>query len=277
MKWIFSTRNQPLFADLFQHSYTLWDFGALPALSTNDIRTILIQQLDQYRYELFKRDTSLEDGSYHNLFIEKLVQRSEGLPLYIHLVIQDIKSGKLSLTDEKSLPQGLNEYYKGLLERLMVGNTSVLLNHLFGIICWAYEPLTKDDLYEIIASTYEKEGFFGWENALENALQYGTYVLKLTENQDHQLGWTFYHHSFRNYLLESSEMSLPRSKGQQMLLEWCSKWDENQKTYPIKYYAKHLYKAYENNSNTEWKKRYENQLFDLSINTHFVQTTSASD
>ena len=58
-------------------------------------------------------------------FVDEVTERSEGLPIYIKLVVDDIKGGILNALDESErLPDGLSSYYQKLLDRLNIGTFS---------------------------------------------------------------------------------------------------------------------------------------------------------
>jgi hypothetical protein len=92
------------------------------------------------KYELFERD----EGE-RNRFVEAVTRKSEGLPLYVRMVIEDLKAGRLTVWDEEKLPEGLVAYYERLLERLRVSDVGTVLTPLFCILAWAKEPITEGD------------------------------------------------------------------------------------------------------------------------------------
>jgi hypothetical protein len=70
--------------------HKLWGDGELPPLTHDDIRAWLQNELERLRYELFELDR-LDGDELRNKFIEELTLRSEGLPLYVQMVIDDLK------------------------------------------------------------------------------------------------------------------------------------------------------------------------------------------
>ncbi|WP_042462149.1 NACHT domain-containing protein [Neobacillus dielmonensis] len=255
--WVCASRPEYHLKNIFMHADQLWDDGELPSLQSEEIRELIEQECEMQRYELYKRDEKVNSASYENHFIDVVMKKSQGLPLYIHLLMEDIKKGKYSFYDENELPNGLEHYYDSLLERLKTGDLTFYLNYIFSVLCWAYEPLTKKDIGAILEKALDVHGVPGWQAGLYRALEYGSVVLKQAETSDGEMGWTIYHDSFRNHLRSSSMMNHLRHIGLQLLLTWCMEWEKNHvdTTYPLRHYAKHLYDAY----------FYYNQLSDLQI------------
>ena len=97
-------------------------------------------------YELLARDQMGPTSDVViNPFLMELVRRSDGLPLYLRLLVQDIREGRISFREgeEKRLPQGLSSYFKRVLERLQVSDVSAILTPVFGILAQAKAPLSS--------------------------------------------------------------------------------------------------------------------------------------
>ena len=75
----------------------------LEGLKKEDTRAFLSRYVSKYDIETY--------------YIDKLVEVSEGNPLYIKLVSQELQAGSLKLNDTKSLPKGLGVLYEGIITR----------------------------------------------------------------------------------------------------------------------------------------------------------------
>ena len=59
----------------------------------------------------------LEDQKASDQVINEVVEKSEGMFLYAYLVLDEIRSGRLSLQQTAEFPEGLTGYYKGWFSR----------------------------------------------------------------------------------------------------------------------------------------------------------------
>jgi hypothetical protein len=122
--------------------------GGLPAMSDQDIRALLLERTGSLKYELLeldqegvqspesrveseksgvKSETALvdrqardgaDDSRVINDAVEAVIERAQGLPLYVHLVIEDILAGHFRFDElEDRLPPTLSDYYDDLLWR----------------------------------------------------------------------------------------------------------------------------------------------------------------
>jgi len=106
--WLCAGRSERELEQELRQRGAEWVFReGLPALDEEAIRAMLTEHLGRLKYQLFERDD--EEG--RNRFIEVVTRKSEGLPLYVRMVIEDLKTGRWSLKDEDKLPDGLNAYY----------------------------------------------------------------------------------------------------------------------------------------------------------------------
>lgn len=110
--WLLAGRPDPLFQRAFAPPRSDWVFvDGLPAMSAVDIRAMLIEGLPNSRYALVARDRDGPSGVF-NPFIDRVVACADGLPLYIHLLLDDLRNGRLSVHDEQRLPNGLTAYHQ---------------------------------------------------------------------------------------------------------------------------------------------------------------------
>ena len=54
---------------------------------------MLTAHLERLKYQLFERD-GVEAGQWRNRFIEVITRKSEGLPLYVRMAVEDLREGK---------------------------------------------------------------------------------------------------------------------------------------------------------------------------------------
>ena len=66
-------------------------------------------------HAFLKRELAAENAS--DQIIDEVVEKSEGMFLYANLVVDEIHSGRLSLSNTSEFPEGLTGYYKGWFKR----------------------------------------------------------------------------------------------------------------------------------------------------------------
>lgn len=263
--WILSGRSELEVHQKFHYADKLWnEDGELPPLNKHAIRRLIEAECGNKKYNLYSLDWMDKDGEYQNDFVEALVKRSEGLPIYIHFVIEDIKENRLNFHDIHSLPQNLDVYYKTLMNRLKVNDLIDLTNRIFGILSWANEPLSFEDFYDILRDEYNKEMVEDWKDILTDALSYGNVVLRKVKNRYGKASWILYHETFRYFLKNDKNSQIIRSRGLRLLIEWCEKWEDIGSkdegfTYALEHYSSHLL-----------EQNQKNKLYLLANNETFI-------
>jgi hypothetical protein len=241
--WICAGRPDPPLAEVFggEGVDRLWPDGELPPLAESSVRTLLEQECGRLRYQLFDRDEPDRAGGYRNGFLDELVRRSEGLPLYVRLVIEDLRAGRLTFRDEGELPKGLPDYFERILDRLKVGDVPQMLTDVLAVLCWAAEPLTEETIRAVLGPLYAYAA--GWEGVLHKALRYGHVMLRRAATPEGAWGWTMYHEMFRQHLHRTPTIRVARARTQHHLLEWCQRWQEHRSPYALRQTAEHLLQA----------------------------------
>jgi tetratricopeptide (TPR) repeat protein len=241
--WICAGRREESLRALWDNAAThkLWDDGELPPLSQDNIRAWLQNELGRLRYELFDLDT--RDGDQlRNEFIEELTRRSEGLPLFVRMVIEDLKARRYTVRDGKHLPQGLVEYYQLLLERLNVSDVGRVLTEALTLLSWAQEPLALQTIIAILMQAHlasQDE----LQQLVAQVLEFGHTTLERRITPEGEWGWTLYHDSFREFLRTSERVQVTRREMQHALLAWCAQWQTHKSPYALRHYAEHLREA----------------------------------
>ena len=236
--WVCAGRREPPLADIFAAPGVgqLWENGELPPLTKHDVRALIQRECD--KYELFRRDEPQAGGGYHNPFVERLVERSAGLPLYVRLVIEDLNAKRLTFWDEDELPARLRDYFERILQRLQVGDLPQMLTDVLALLCWANEPLTEAMLRDLLRPRYATGG--DWESVLASAVRYGHVLLRATATPEGAWGWALYHESVRQHLRATPTIRLARERAHERLLDWCAGWHEHPHPYILRQYADHL-------------------------------------
>jgi len=251
--WVCAGRPDGDLQEVFDRLGARALFGeeGLPPLDESSIRAMLTAMLERWKYELF----SLDDADGRNRFVETLTARSQGLSLYVRLVVEDVKAGRLGVEDWERLPEGLDAYYQEILERLRVSDVGTVLTPLFCLLAIAREPLSAEMLDELLRSHHLRKGGrragARWEETFRRALNHGHMMLQSRVAADGHPGWTIYHDSFRQHLLESSAVAENREWARERWLEVCGQWKvfkEGQPGlygYALRHYVSHLLKDWQ--------------------------------
>lgn len=240
--WLCAGRSEPPeMEDSLRQQGADWVFPeGLGVLNEQGVRTMLLEHLDRLKFPLLGRDkqktrqtadelTSTADQSdseWSNDFIDTLTRCSEGLPLYVRMAIDDLQTGKLTVNDEKKLPEGLSAYFEQILERLRVSDVGTVLTPLFCLLVWAKEPVTEAALQELMTGHYLSKTS-RWQESFRNALRHGHLMLRQELTPEGNSGWTFYHDSFRQHLQTSSQIKDNREWAEEIFLEHCKNWRES--------------------------------------------------
>ncbi len=104
--------------------------AGVPGMSEGDIRTLLLERIGPLRQHLLRHDRE-QGEQVGNPFVEQVARAADGLPLYVHYVINDIFAGRYRVLDGyERLPPSLAAYHENLLRRLSVGSLQQVLTPL---------------------------------------------------------------------------------------------------------------------------------------------------
>ena len=171
----------------------------LPQMSAQDLRAMLLEGLGNARYTLLKRDSDTEDGQQvQNEFIERVVRHARGLPLYVHLLLEDLRTGALTVHDEGRLPDGLTAYYDALMDRVGLSSVKRDLPLIVCALALAEEPLEAPSLAGLLAP--ELDDVEEYLPRVQAALRVGQALLRRTGTPEGGEGYTLYHQSFEEYI-----------------------------------------------------------------------------
>ncbi|MFN3422017.1 MAG: AAA family ATPase, partial [Armatimonadota bacterium] len=261
--WVCSGRSEPELERELRQRGAEWVFEeGLPPLDETAIRAMLTEHLGRLKYQLFERD----DEQGRNRFIDVVARKSEGLPLYVRMVIEDLKAGRWTVYDEEKLPEGLVAYFEEILERLRVSDVGTVLTPMFCLLAWAQEPVTEQTLNTLL-KTHHLSSSARWESLFQRAVEHGHMMLQRRPNSDGELGWAIYHDAFRNHLLTTDVVRENSEWAERRWVELCGQWkglrstDSSLFRYALRHYAMHLHQSGEHKV-----------LFDLARDEDFAQT-----
>jgi NACHT domain len=221
----------------------------LVGLTRDDIRKLLSEVAD--RFSIAESD------------VAAVQHVSQGNSLYVRMLVNDLKLGKLDLNEINRLPQGLEGYFEDFIKRLSVDPDWPVLRDCLLLLAIARGHLSVNQVCAMTDLTWAEV-----EAAMEDKLQ-AVLVSISPEIRDYQV----FHEKFREFLLGlfsgklSAEVATrlnryfvreaaPRLRAQgevaapihlanarERLLNYCRRWHELDDDYPYRNLPRHLYDA----------------------------------
>jgi hypothetical protein len=130
--WLCAGRPDPALTHVYRPERCTDLFpGGLERMERDDIRAMLVEGAGKLKYDLLKQDDE-RTGTPVNALVDAVVDRADGLPLYVRFVVEDVLAGHLAFDASLpgKLPRGLAAYYDDLLRRFAVGELQALLTPL---------------------------------------------------------------------------------------------------------------------------------------------------
>ena len=196
--WLLASRPEPALDHAFSGPDCAHLFPqGLPPLSAPDLRAMLLEGLAGARQSLVARDEDSPQG-VHNPFVERVVACAAGLPLYVHLLLEDLRGGRLTVHDEDRLPRGLVAYYDTLMAGIGLADLKRDLPLLIACLARAEEPLDPAALALLLADVPADAP--DYTERVRQAVRAGRVLLRDAPTADGTAGLTLYHQSFRDYV-----------------------------------------------------------------------------
>jgi WD40 repeat protein len=193
----------------------------LPGMRTEDIRTMLLENIGTLRKKLVANDREKGD-SVVNPFVERVAEYAKGLPLYVAYVIGDVCSNRFRALDAgERLPPSLSKYHEELLKRCSVGVLHQVVTPAVATIAVAREPLTVGALAAILVRRNLIDPSMDNPVALtQRALSAIETMLRRSTAPDGEDGFALYHNSLRQHMAQSPDMASPLGTARKALAEY---------------------------------------------------------
>ena len=207
--WVCSGRSEPkLMESMRIYKAEMPYSDGLPPMQAKDIRGMLMEKIGPLRKKLLAQDK--ENGEMVvNPFIEQVTRRAAGVPLYVRYVIQDVLSGRYRVLDgNENLPASLHAYHEELLKRLGVGDLQTIVTPLVATLAVAHESLAADKITIILQMRGLVPKSKSGEVLVGKGLGAIASMLRLASNSDGEEGFTLFHKSLSQHVLESDSMKI---------------------------------------------------------------------
>jgi hypothetical protein len=209
--------------------------GGLPGMSPAELRAMLVSLLPRAARKLVGDDKA--DGRIRNRFIEALVARADGLPLYVALVVQATHQKDFTLdklADPSWLPKGVEDFF----DRIVLGWASdrVRTAPLVGcLLALARTPLSSDEIAALITrditleqsklmrQRYNVDSVDQRRKITDQVLRSLGGLLRASIGIDLQRRFRLLHDNLREYLLRSEGIAYTMIEAQTLLAKQAMK------------------------------------------------------
>jgi hypothetical protein len=244
----------------------------LPPLDRQAVRQYLMEELGRCRYALLEEET--DEGASH--FLDALSDSARCLPLYLYLLAEDMRRGEFDPKHPEKLPENLDAYYDRLMDRLGLDAARKVLPDVIALLAVARTPLTIGMLGNLL-SQHSLHHDPEWDAIFSTALRLGHPVMKMGYLWEGKTGYTLYHNSFRDYLLQGEAKSYVDSRlgpvlrqAKRRVLDLCRGWREwpansDESRYLLRHYTAHLYESRDYNAAAQ------GELIQLMLESDFLQ------
>lgn len=207
--------------------------GGLPSMTAQEIRELLETKLvGELGYKLRELDEEVEEsGEIENPFVEAVVERADGLPMYVELVVEDLNRGDLEISSAvNQLPDTVHHYFDDLLERYELGKEPDVPTKVLALLTAAEAPLDHSALQALLDESSElipDESRAGSMTSVEDALDILSPMLRLApipDNDNNDPGYRLYHDTFREHIETSDRFKPFVSKAIESLADATTHW-----------------------------------------------------
>ena len=187
-------------------------------MSIGDIREMLMAQPPVVRDKLVRRDVDKggEDNP-GNPFIDIVIEKSAGNPLYIKFVSDDLECGKYEVTNESQLPTGLSDYFQELMQRLAATDVARALPLTVALLACAEEPLSRESLGYLNGTLEDSQ-------IIDEVIRGAGAMLRFFHTPEGEEGFALYHTHFREHVLASDSLQHTLGEARKKLVEAAANW-----------------------------------------------------
>lgn len=150
-------------------------------------------------------------------YLEQVIVKSQGNPLYLKLLCQGLEQGAYRLNDLNALPKEVEDLYRDMLARYAAGHPLAL-----GYLCLL--ATAKDFLpHEVAADMMEVS-----QQEIEQVVGVCRECLYDSPETEDVEDYQLFHESMREYLLERKRGECEKWK--RRLADWCEDWNKQEKS-----------------------------------------------
>jgi hypothetical protein len=227
--WFCAGRPEEGLEQFLERQKAHWVFeDGLPPMNEDEVRHMILDQADRRKYE----------AVVHKTFVTTLTRKSEGLPLYIKLAIQDFNRNEWGIGQEDRLPQGLSAYFETLIQRWHIDSVGSVTAPIFCLLAWAREPVTEEMLTDLLAA-HHLSHLQGFAELVREALRRAHPMLRQAPTSEGTQGSVLYHESFRSHLLSTERVRPDREWARTRWVQRGTEWQETENVALDNYMLRH--------------------------------------
>lgn len=213
--WLCAGRHEGVLAAVFapERCVHLFPGKGLPALEREAINEWVKRDAPPGPRDDLLRS---EDGR-PSRWIDELIERAQGLPLYVHLAIEDLHDGVIRVGE--TLPTGLTRYLEKQLARFGFDDVGHLLPIVLCLLAAAVEPLSAEALVSALrmAGTTPGVGHGPLRTLVERAFERAGAWVSSESDRDGDRRWRLFHDAIRAHIQESEALVVVRSIAREAL------------------------------------------------------------
>ncbi|MGE0715780.1 MAG: AAA family ATPase, partial [Alphaproteobacteria bacterium] len=216
--------------------------GGLRPLRRDELRAMIDTRMPVVARRFVRRD--LGDGEVRNAVVDRLAERSRGLPIYVEQVLQDIAAGRFrrfDVVDAERLPESIRAYFAELLSRGGLGDVAAFRQLILCFLALAAEPLSTEALAALVRRDFDAGDR---QHALTAAAidELGG-MLRVAESVDGTPGWRIFHTELADFVRRADTMAAIRGKAEAVLLAAVASPDAATRGYLLRAGIRHLLEA----------------------------------
>jgi len=200
--------------------------GGLPPMSPADARAMLLDKIGPLSKKLVALDRDgagapgaqapmSDHGSLRaqpavvNPFVDAVIARAGGLPIYVSYVIGDVLAGRITSLDGAQLPPSLGAYHAQVLRKGGAGAAQQLVTPVVATLAIAHEPLTAAALHALmvrrILATDDAAGRAATGEALA---QLGGLVHRVDDDAPGEPRFALFHPTLRDHVVGAADLRM---------------------------------------------------------------------
>ena len=224
--WVVAGRPEPALMQAFVAPQCDPIFpGGLPPMPDADVRAMLMDGLADAGHRLAALDVDSSDGDpqrpVFNPYIQGVVQRAEGAPIYVRLLLEDLRNGRRRIEDApERLPDTLEQYYREMIAGQGVAfDVNAHLGLVLAILASADEPLDREALAGLLQLRPTLEHSDRAAEWIDAACDLGRMLFTSTPLPCGRPGLTLYHLSLKEWLVGDTARGRPPAPGMEASLD----------------------------------------------------------
>lgn len=219
--WLCAGREQgELSRALAEGSFVSLFPRGLPGMRAEDVRAWLLSESGRMRGKLLQRDSE-SDGAPSNAFIDAVVERAQGLPLYVRYVVADVAGGRIRTFDEQ-LPPSVAAYHEKQLRRYALGSLQQVLTPILCSLALALEPLSEAALAAMLMRRTLIDD--GSKALVRDALAVLGPMTRQAPAGDGAPGYLLFHQSLREHVMSSPTTAVAVQTARQAFATAAERW-----------------------------------------------------